>query len=44
MPATLSSSCALTFLVVRMILPYSGCRMRSSSSTTMVFCILSLTT
>src|SRR5271166_4317674 len=44
MPAALFSSCALTFLVVRMILPYSGCRMRSSNSTTMVFCILSLTT
>src|SRR5277367_1157197 len=43
-PAMLFSSCALTFVVVRMILPYSGCRMRFSSSTTMVFCILSLTT
>ena len=43
-PATPSSSWALTFLVVRMILPYLGCCTRDSSSTTMVFSILSLTT
>src|SRR5690606_17608924 len=43
-PAVFCSSCAFTFLVVRMTLPYSGCFFRSSSSTTIVLSILSDTT
>src|SRR4051794_33223050 len=43
-PAVLASSCALTLLVRRMTLPYSGCFTRSSRVTTMVLSILSDTT
>ena len=44
MPAVLASSCAFTFEVRRMTLPYRGCFTRSSTSTTMVLSILSLVT
>src|SRR6478672_5530024 len=44
MPATPCSSCAFSLLVRRMTLPYRPCFTRSSTSTTMVFSILSLTT
>src|SRR5919109_1951020 len=40
-PAVLFSSCALTLLVLRTTLPYSGCFTRSSSETTIVLSILS---
>src|SRR5918997_60441 len=43
-PAVLASSCALTLLVRRMTLPYSGCFTRSSRLTTIVLSILSDTT
>jgi small subunit ribosomal protein S17 len=43
-PAALASSWALTLLVRRMTLPYSGCFTRSSRVTTMVLSILSDTT
>src|SRR5919198_5669864 len=43
-PAVLASSCALTLLVRRMTLPYSGCFTRSSRDTTIVLSILSDTT
>src|SRR5690349_16301994 len=39
-----SSSCAMTFVVRRMNLPYAGCLTRRSIDTVTLFCILLLTT
>src|SRR5438132_937136 len=44
MPAVLFSSCTMNFDVRRMVLPYSPCRTCHSTATTMLFCILLLTT
>src|SRR5712691_3502045 len=44
MPAVLFSSCTMNFDVRRMVLPYNPCRTCHSTATTMLFCILLLTT
>ena len=44
MPAVLFSSCTMNFDVRRMVLPYRPCRTCHSTATTMLFCILLLTT
>src|SRR5262245_9242684 len=43
-PHSLFWSCALNFVVRRIVLPYSGCRMRDSIATTTVCTILLLRT